>query len=115
MPLPLMALVGCGAAPRSGDGITFEHASDAWGRGRVPRGDGKRARGVLRTKPFGKGVDGTVLEVEGTGRIVDYRAPAQHRALSGHTVEVTGRDCDPQGQAVASTARRTWSYPCAAR
>lgn len=101
-PSLFLLFVGCGAVPQSGDVLAFTHESGSysWRRHCVPYGDVKRVRGVLRTSPFGKGVDGTYLESAGTKWAVDYRSSAQHRALSGRLVEATGRDCSPQGQSL---------------
>jgi hypothetical protein len=101
--LAALAWAGCGA-PQAGDRIAFDREADGWDDARygcVPRGEVRQVRGVLRTLPFGKGTDGTVLEVDGGDAwIVDYKATAQHRELAGRTVVATGRACDKQGASV---------------
>ena len=59
-------------------------------------------RGRLIVRPFGKGTDGVVLRVSPREQwILSYRAEGLLAALAGRRVEVTGRACDKQGEALA--------------
>ncbi len=93
------------APPTAGSATTQIHTlSDNWGSGLgcVPVGDVLTLRGRIRVEPFGKGSDDAVLRVPGGERwIVSYRATGVVLEHDGRRVEVTGRRCEKQGEAIA--------------
>lgn len=77
--------------------------TDNWGSGPgcAPFGETRTLRGRLVVRPFGKGSDGVMLRVHPQERwILSYRATGVLRRLDGKRVEVTGRACRKEGEAL---------------
>ncbi|MFO7566335.1 MAG: hypothetical protein R6X02_27070 [Enhygromyxa sp.] len=68
----------------------------------VPYGKELTLRGRIVVRPFGKGTDGAVLQVSAQEVwILTYRAQGVLLELDGAFVEVTGRACQKQFEAIA--------------
>lgn len=76
--------------------------SDGIGDACTPRGPMRTLTGKLIVRPFGKGSDGAVLVARGGEQwVLSYRASGPLLELRGRRVEITGRACDKDGEAIA--------------
>jgi hypothetical protein len=74
-----------------------------WGEsGCTPKGEALTLRGRIRVEPFGKGTDGALLDEDGgEAWVLSYRAEGVLLQLDGVDVEVRGRACDKNGEALS--------------
>jgi hypothetical protein len=113
--LGVLALLGCprdtvtvtptptaDLQPQPATGTTHRF-SDNWGEpGCATRGDRITLRGRIRVEPFHKGTSGVLLDEDGgEAWALSYRARGVLLQLDGAHVEVRGRACDKQGQALS--------------
>jgi hypothetical protein len=86
--------------PTTGKTHTFR---DNWGEpGCAARGEPLTLRGRVRVEPFRKGTSGALLDEDGgEAWVLTYRAQGVLLQLDGAHVEVRGRACDKQGEALS--------------
>jgi hypothetical protein len=87
-------------APTTGRTHRFR---DNWGEpGCEPKGEVLTLRGRIRVEPFGKGTDGALLDEDGgEDWVLSYRAEGVLLQQDGAHVEVRGRACDKNGEAIS--------------